>query len=225
MMPTTIHRFIWLSPPTLNSGGHDRREIVRGATRGVSGYSRVTMPRSPSRARPRLHAIVALAVATATALACGPPAFPPSAQHPLLGAPLPEVRGRSVDGHAIDKGVIAGTPVLVKFFADYCQPCKETLPAAERVHEAYPDVTFIGIDEDDTSEMAKDLAQRFGLTFPVVHDTSNALAGRFRVSAMPMTFVADANGVIRWVGAEGQTEDDIRRAVQAARAVPRPESR
>ena len=58
-----------------------------------------------------------------------------------------------------------------------------------------------------------------GLSFPVVHDASNVLAGRFRVSSMPMTFVADATGMIRWVGAEGQTEGDLRQAVQAARAV------
>jgi hypothetical protein len=34
---------------------------------------------------------------------------------------------------------------------------------------------------------------------------------------MPMTFVADGSGVIRWVGREGQTEDDIKRAVGAAK--------
>lgn len=32
-----------------------------------------------------------------------------------------------------------------------------------------------------------------------------------------MTFVADRAGVIRWVGGEGQTEDDLTRAVEAAR--------
>jgi thiol-disulfide isomerase/thioredoxin len=134
---------------------------------------------------------------------------------------MPEIRHRqSLDGHVIDPGMMAGSPVLVKFFADYCQPCKETLPAAERIHEAYPDVTFVGIDEDETSDAARAVASRYGLTFPVVHDESNVLAGRFRVSSMPTTFVADASGVIRWVGAEGQTEDDLRRAVLAARAAP-----
>lgn len=162
---------------------------------------------------------LATAAVAVFAFGCGPPAFPPSASHPLLGAPLPEIRHRqSLDGHVVDGGMLAGSPVLVKFFADYCQPCKETLPAAERVHEAYPDVVFVGIDEDESSEAARAVASRYGLTFPVVHDGSNVLAGRFRVATMPMTFVADASGVIRWVGAEGQTEDDLRRAVQAARA-------
>jgi cytochrome c biogenesis protein CcmG/thiol:disulfide interchange protein DsbE len=158
---------------------------------------------------------------------CGSPAFPASSSHPLLGRPLPEIRHRqSVDGRPLQVGVGPGAdsgsapegPVLVKFFADYCQPCKTTLPAAERIHEEYPDVAFVGIDEDETTETARDLARRYGLTFPVVHDSGNVLAGRFRVSAMPATFVADASGVIRWVGAEGQTEDQLRQAVRASRS-------
>ncbi len=50
-----------------------------------------------------------------------------------------------------------------------------------------------------------------------MHDEGNVLSGRFRVSTMPTTFVADSTGVVRWVGGEGQTEDDLRRAIEAAR--------
>lgn len=150
--------------------------------------------------------------------ACGPATYPPSVAHPLLGQPLPAIHHRhTLDGQPLEAEQLAGKPVLVKFFADYCQPCRATLPAAERLHESHPDVTFIGIDEDESSETATALAQRYGLKFAVVHDEGNVLSGRFRVSSMPTTFVADSRGVVRWVGGEGQTEDDLRRAVEAAR--------
>jgi hypothetical protein len=68
-----------------------------------------------------------------------------------------------------------------------------------------------------TRTRAASLAQRYGLSFAVVHDEGNVLSGRFRVSTMPTTFVADSTGVVRWVGGEGQTEDDLRRAIEAAR--------
>jgi cytochrome c biogenesis protein CcmG/thiol:disulfide interchange protein DsbE len=158
-----------------------------------------------------------LCLAVVGAAACGHPSFPPSAGHSLLGTPLPEIRHRhTLGGVPFDGAQLTGRPVLVKFFADYCQPCKDTLPAAERVHESHPGVAFLGIDEDESTETASDVARRFGLTFPVIHDGSNVLSGRFHVSSMPMTFVADGTGVIRWVGGEGQTEDDLRRAVEAA---------
>lgn len=152
------------------------------------------------------------------AVACSQPSFPASAAHPLLGQALPIIHHRTtLDGQPFDSTQLAGKPVLVKFFADYCVPCKETLPAAERIHEANPGVAFVGIEEDESTETANSVVQHFRLTFPVVHDVGNVLSGRFRVSSMPTTFVADSTGTIRWVGGEGQTEDDLRKAVAAAR--------
>jgi thiol-disulfide isomerase/thioredoxin len=166
----------------------------------------------------RTGTLVAGAMLALLGGSCGRPVFPPSVAHPLVGQPIPEIRHRStLDGRPFEPSQLAGKPVLVKFFADYCVPCKETLPAAERIHEAHPEVFFLGIAEDESSDTAVALAKRFGLTFPIIHDGGNVLSGRFRVSSMPMTFVADATGVIRWVGGEGQTEADLTRAVEAAR--------
>jgi len=75
----------------------------------------------------------------------------------------------------------------------------------------------VSISPQPSSETASSLAQRYGLSFAVVHDEGNVLSGRFRVSTMPTTFVADSTGVVRWVGGEGQTEDDLRQAIEAAR--------
>jgi cytochrome c biogenesis protein CcmG, thiol:disulfide interchange protein DsbE len=150
--------------------------------------------------------------------ACGRPAYPSSVSHPLLGQPVPAIHHRrTLGGETFDAEQLAGKPVLVKFFADYCAPCKVTLPGVERVHRAHPEVLFLGVDEDESAETGAALVQRYGLTFPVIHDPGNVLSGRFRVSTMPMTFVADATGAIRWVGGETQTEDDMRTAVEAAR--------
>jgi thiol-disulfide isomerase/thioredoxin len=115
--------------------------------------------------------------------ACGHPSFPASAAHTLLGQPLPEIRHRTtLDGQPFEAARLAGKPVLVKFFADYCIPCKETLPAVERIHETHPEVFFLGIDEDESTETASSLARRFGLTHPVIHDSGNILSARFRGS-------------------------------------------
>lgn len=165
----------------------------------------------------RTSSLGLLALCAAAFLACGHASFPASAAHPLLMQPLPAIHHRTtLDGQPVDAAQFAGKPVLVKFFAQYCKPCKETLPAAERIHEANPGVVFIGVDEDESVDAANGIVQQYGLTFPVIHDESNVLSGRFRVSSMPMTFVADASGVIRWVGDERQTEDDLRAAVKAA---------
>lgn len=164
----------------------------------------------------------ALFVIAAVTIACSRPAgYPASPDHPLYGKALPEIHHQTtLEGQPFDSTQLAGKPVLVKFFADFCVPCRETLPAAERIHESHPDVVFIGIDEDESADAAQSLAKRYGLTFAVVHDQDNVLSGRFRVSSLPTTFVADRTGVVRWVGADGQTEEDLKSAVETAARSP-----
>ena len=59
---------------------------------------------------------------------------------------------------------------------------------------------------------------RHRLTFPVVHDAGNVLAGRFRVTDLPATFVIDGAGRIAWVSGPGQSEEALDRAVAALAA-------
>jgi thiol-disulfide isomerase/thioredoxin len=155
--------------------------------------------------------------AGAIGLGCAAGGLVPSAPSPLLGKPLPDIERRALDGSMIDTKSQRGSVVVVKFFAKYCDPCKRTLPVAEQLHQARPEVVFIGVDEDEYASEAEQMVRTYRLTFPVVHDAGNALAGRFRVGELPVTFVADATGTIRWVAGETQNEDDLGRAIDAFR--------
>jgi cytochrome c biogenesis protein CcmG/thiol:disulfide interchange protein DsbE len=146
---------------------------------------------------------------------CGPPGLPASAPSPLLSKPLPDIERRAIDGTTVDTKSKRGSIVVVKFFAKYCEPCKKTLPVVERLHQSHPDVIFIGVDEDEYTSEVEEMVRTFGLTFPVIHDAANALAGRFRVGELPVTFLADGTGTIRWIGGEGQSEDDLGQAIEA----------
>ena len=162
----------------------------------------------------------------AAAVSCGPAAMPRSyAQSPLApsGAtadqakPVPEIKRRTLDGTTFDTAEARGKKVVVvKFFAKYCEPCKRTLPWFEQFAKEHPEVAVLGIAEDERESDVRDVATAFGLTFPIVHDTGNALSGRFRVTDMPITFVADKRGRIRWVGGPEQTESDLEAAVSAS---------
>lgn len=162
---------------------------------------------------------VALALATLplAAPACGGAAapMPPSAASPLAGNPLPDFQRRSLGGAQVDTKGLRGRVVVVKFFAKYCEPCKKTLPAVESLAKERAEIAFIGVAEDEYEADVQEVVGTYGLTFPVVHDRGNVLSGRYRVSEMPVTFVADAQGVVRWVGGPGQSEDDLARAVSA----------
>ena len=162
---------------------------------------------------------VAVLISAATVAACAPSAtMPPSAPSPLLGKSLPRVEGPPpVSGPRIEGVALTGRPVVVEFFAEYCEPCKRSLPAVERASKDHPEVTFIGVSEDEYAATAQALAARYGLTFSVVHDASGSLRGRFRVSALPATFVADRTGLVRWVSGVSETETDLSRVLDVLR--------
>ena len=168
----------------------------------------------PLASSPR-HAAWALGAALLLATACKPGPPPPTAPSPLVQKSVPDFKRPTLAGPRIDTEGLRGQVVVIKFFAKYCEPCKRTLPAAEKLHQKHPEVAFIGISEDEYASDAQALVDGFGLSFPIVHDQGNVLAGRFRVSEMPVTFVIDGQGVVQWVGGPGQDEDDLAAAIAA----------
>jgi thiol-disulfide isomerase/thioredoxin len=130
---------------------------------------------------------------------------------------MPSIRRATLDGRAFDTGAYRDRVLIVKFFAKYCAPCQKTLPATEALHRKRPDVVVIGISEDENTADARDQVRQHGLSFPVIQDAGNVLAGRFRVSEMPITFVGDYAGRVAWVGGPDQTEEALAQAIEALR--------
>jgi cytochrome c biogenesis protein CcmG, thiol:disulfide interchange protein DsbE len=146
----------------------------------------------------------------------GPP--PLSAPSKLHAAALPDFERPTLGGARIDTKALRGKVVVIKFFARYCEPCKYTLPEAERVHrELAGDVVVIGVSEDEDPRQTAALVSDHRLTFPVVHDDGHVLAGRYRVTEIPIAFVADRDGVVQWVGGPGMAPGDLERAIAAVR--------
>jgi alkyl hydroperoxide reductase subunit AhpC len=54
------------------------------------------------------------------------------------------------------------------------------------------------------------MAQHLHARFPVVLDPHMRLAGSYRVGNIPLTFVIDRHGIVRWIGRD---PGDVRRAV------------
>lgn len=163
-------------------------------------------------------------MAGAAACAHGAPEHaPPSSPSALLGKPTPSFRRPTVQGPMYDTGDASRRApfLVVDFFASYCRPCQRTLPALQALRSRRPDVEIVGISLDDQPEMALRMINRHRLTFPVVHDSGHVLAGRFRVTEVPMSFIADATGRIIWSADPTQDEDALSRALAAFTRSPR----
>ena len=158
-----------------------------------------------------------LALLATTPAGCRPES-PGSITHTLLWEAAPNFSRPTLTGDNLDTARLRGEILVVKFFAQWCDPCQRTLPAFENLHrQRTSDVVFIGVSEDERAVAAEAQVKRYGLTFPVVVDRQGAIAARFRLSMMPMIFVIDRWGRLRWVGGPNQTETQLAAAIAALR--------
>lgn len=121
---------------------------------------------------------------------------------PLLGADptgevAPDASFPVLDGGLGTFADFAGRPVVVNFFASWCEPCKAELPDLAVVHEELREqVTFVGVNVRDSEEDARRLLDATGVDFTVARDPSGTLSEAFGVINMPSTFFLDATGRI-----------------------------
>jgi thiol-disulfide isomerase/thioredoxin len=161
---------------------------------------------------PRL-AKIALSIGIAVTLA----AFAISGKAPKPVA-APALPSQAIDGPKVTLGALRGHPVLINFFASWCDPCQKEAPALARF-AASPagQGHLIGVDTGDTSvKDARQFAARYGWGFSVLDDSKSTTANSYGLNALPTTYVVNARGLIVKKLLGQQTEASLAAALKAA---------
>ncbi len=98
------------------------------------------------------------------------------------------------DGNIHSLEEFKGKVIFLNFWATWCPPCVAELPSIDKLHEEMgDDVAFVLLSFDDDFEKAKAFDKRKGYDLPIYAPASN-LPAMFQSSALPTTYVIDANG-------------------------------
>jgi len=91
-----------------------------------------------------------------------------------------------------------GKPVLVNFWATWCAPCREEMPAMERLYLKHRERGFVllAVSVDADASLVKPFLERLKLTFPVALDAKMDLANAYGVRALPASFLIDRDGYL-----------------------------
>lgn len=124
---------------------------------------------------------------------CGAPAG--SRQAPELI--LPDLAGKTMD-----LASFRGKPVLVSFWATWCEPCRVEMPEVEALfRRSNGRFSIIGVSMDDDALKIPPFLKEHKVTFPIVVADRKVTAS-YAVRGLPTAFLIDAEGRIarRWVG-------------------------
>jgi thiol-disulfide isomerase/thioredoxin len=129
------------------------------------------------------HATVQAAKPTTTtpAIGVGAQLFPAAQRHPL-----PSIVGTTLSGQSLTLRSLTGRGVLVvNVWASWCEPCRDESAALATLANTLgrSHVSFVGIDEQDTSAAARRFVASTGMTYPQLTDpTGTALT---KLSLLP----------------------------------------
>ena len=102
------------------------------------------------------------------------------------------------DGSPLALGDLRGKVVLLNFWATWCEPCLEEMPALEHLARAYQTrglvVLALSVDREGASVVRR-FVKRHGLTFLIGLDAQQTVARLYRIWALPSTLILGRNGV------------------------------
>ena len=126
-----------------------------------------------------------------------------------------------INGDLIKRSEITGKPMVVHFWASWCDYCTYELPALQASYEKYGDqiefmIVCITDGEYETVESAKKYLSDKGYTFPVYFDVNSEALHNYQLynlSEVPRTYLFDAEGNYKLKAQKAVTEDILEEGI------------
>ncbi len=116
-----------------------------------------------------------------------------------VGQPL-DLSGTTVDGKKLSLRDFKGKPVLLHYWATWCEPCKVDIARIRELQEKYQrDIVVVGIALDGDKAALQRFLQSKPLTWPQLYEQcglDGRLAEELGVLTLPTMLLLDKEGVV-----------------------------
>ena len=129
---------------------------------------------------------------------------------PIIGQPAPDFEWNAASGQTETLATYRGKTVILNFWATWCVPCREEMPALERAAAADPSVVILALDLMEDGARARGFFDSLRLTHlqPVL-DLDGAVARRYVALTLPTTFFIGPDGTVRAVQIGGPMTPEL----------------
>ena len=109
-----------------------------------------------------------------------------------------------VDGNAISLEKLRGKVVMINFWATWCPPCVEEMPAMQDLKTSWSDRPFeiLAINMGEPASVIRSFVERLGMEFdfPLLLDPQTVVANQYQVTSLPATLLIDRKGLFAFGG-------------------------
>jgi len=127
-----------------------------------------------------------------------------------IGSPTPDFTEKDI----YDKQIIAlsgyrGEVVMLNFWATWCPPCRDEIPALEALQKVYKGrLVIIGASVYSTNANTELFYWEYKINYPMIYGSYDLMGKYGKVSSIPTTFLIDRDGKIAARVVGSRTKDE-----------------
>jgi thiol-disulfide isomerase/thioredoxin len=156
----------------------------------------------------------------ATVALGAPRMIPEDSSIDLIGRTAPTFQAKLLDGGDFDLEAHRGQPVVLAFWASWCGPCRQELPALSKLQAERDDIRIFAVNVDREEALARRFLAKVEVDLPIVWDNEATSMGQYNVLSMPTTFLLDAQGTLKFEKVGYSNERGLTALIAAVEALP-----
>lgn len=117
---------------------------------------------------------------------------------PQIHFKTPSFTLKALDGKKYSTSDVS-KPLVINFWASWCGPCKIEAPGLVKLNERYGNkvqIYAVNITSGDSIDGARNFAETYGFTFPVLLDVDDIVSKKYHIQAIPTTYFINKEGII-----------------------------
>ncbi|MBS1713750.1 MAG: TlpA family protein disulfide reductase [Armatimonadetes bacterium] len=126
-----------------------------------------------------------------------------------------DLRGKKAPELKIEKWLngapesMKGKILFVDFWATWCGPCRELIPEVNQWSKKFgKDIVFVGLSNESEDTVTKFMAST-KMDYHIAVDTKSQTSKALGVQGIPHVMIVSPDGIVRWQGFPGSTEDPL----------------
>lgn len=116
----------------------------------------------------------------------------------VAGDNMPTFIAQTLSGKTINTDELQGRPVLLIFFATWCEPCVKELPHIEELRQQYrnDELAILCVGREHSLTDLEQFNKKYNFTFDIAADPDRKIYALFAEKDIPRNYVIGKNGKV-----------------------------